>query len=145
MGKIKRSERLVNQRHELACLQKQNTELKQELEGRIAMDRDFVYRQTLVWLEHEGIPYLMEAFVAPHKEFIAHHKDLEIQHRERLAVSLTNHLVNNWEQIQRAKEWTPSEDAGFEGKIPDDIYVMRDEMTRDTPGYQDTGNSSLDI
>ena len=68
------------------------------------MDREFIYRQTLVWLEVENVPWLMESFVAPHGEFVTQHKERVIQKRQDLAESLTNHLVNNWKQIQRAKK-----------------------------------------
>ena len=82
------------------------------------MDRDFVYRQTLVWLEHE-LPW-----------------PTTFGERTKLAESLTNHLCNNWEQIQRAKA------TEFIG-IPQSAIVPY--VTRGTLEYQDTGNSSLDI
>jgi len=58
------------------------------------MDKDFVYRQTLVWLEHE-----VESCNC----------DKHVDYRRNLAESLTNHLWNNWLQMQRAKR-KPEED-----------------------------------
>ena len=52
------------------------------------MDKDFIYRQTLVWLSVErddcNIAYMS--------------KDIK-----GLAESLTNHLWNNWQLVERAK------------------------------------------
>ena len=64
------------------------------------MDRDFIYRQTLVWLEHEGVPYKME---------LGYEEDTQVNvaamelwtRRKILAESLTNHLWNNWEMVER--------------------------------------------
>ena len=53
------------------------------------MDRDFIYRQTLVWLEHQEIGSRWHA--RPWLEW------------PDLAETLTNHLWNNWEMVERAK------------------------------------------
>ena len=54
------------------------------------MDRDFIYRQVLVWLAME-IQIGLTIPIVPNE-------------RERLAESLTNHLCNNWEMVELAKE-----------------------------------------
>jgi len=59
------------------------------------MDRDFIYRQTLVWLEMEEMVPVLGIRLATNSG--------AAKERERLAESLTNHLTNNFEQIQRAK------------------------------------------
>ena len=87
------------------------------------MDRDFIKRQTLVWLERELENYDVR-------------RNGPATGRQAAAASLANHLCNNWEQIQRAKA------TEFIG-IPQSAIVPY--VTRPTPGYQDTGNSSLDI
>ncbi len=98
------------------------------------MDREFIYRQTLVWLEMENVPWLMESFVAPHREFVTQHKERVIQKRQDLAESLNQHLGNNWEQIQRAK------DVNYRrGKEALKRYKESNPVTRDTPEYYDRG------
>ena len=63
------------------------------------MDRDFIYRQILVWLEHEGPRHAL---------------DCE-EYRRRQASSLTNHLWNNWQMVERAKERNLSESCYIDG------------------------------
>ena len=92
------------------------------------MDRDFVYRQTLVWLECEEI-LRCTGKVAP---ICQNCRDRQA----RLAESLTNHLVNNWEQIQRAKGG-----SGFTMQELTDMATKKlNAIThRDTPEYYDKG------
>lgn len=62
------------------------------------MDRDFLYRQTLVWLEHEFVRVLCGS---GGDDSLTH--SLHEHARQHLAESLTNHLINNWEMVQRAE------------------------------------------
>jgi len=72
------------------------------------MDRDFLLRQTLVWLEVEGLPYTLPPEIAPPSN-LAPESAINVEahrlytHRKILAESLTNHLVNNWEIMERAQ------------------------------------------
>jgi len=54
------------------------------------MDRDFVYRQVLVWLEHEIENYDVR-------------RRGPVKARQAAAASLANHLVNNWKMVERAE------------------------------------------
>ncbi len=94
------------------------------------MDRDFVYKQTLVWLEVEQDSLDVMVAKGMRRE--------TARRREHLAESLTNHLVNNWEMVERAR--AKEVDNFIAGAAQ-----LQQELTRDAPEYQDTGNSSLDI
>ncbi len=86
------------------------------------MDKDFIKRQTLVWLEVERM-----TLAVMHKGKFG----VPRQQRELLAESLTNHLVNNWQMVERARALTltPSELA----------QALRDGViTRDTPEHYDS-------
>ena len=65
------------------------------------MERDFIYRQTLVWLETTGV-------VSGHGYYTG---ETDEEERSNMAESLTNHLINNWEMVERAKapEYTMGE------------------------------------
>ncbi len=80
------------------------------------MDKDFIYRQTLVWLEHEE-----------KEQNIEYNYGVE---RSDLAQSLTDHLWNNWQMVERANEWGESKDANFEGTI-ENITIIGDEVITD--------------
>lgn len=88
------------------------------------MDKDFIYRQTLVWLEHEGIGKNGLNF------FPSGLRDLH----KGFAESLTNHLCNNFEQVQQA--------TNFQKKLLqriEDHPLIEGYTVRDTPEYYDRG------
>ena len=63
------------------------------------MDKDCLYRQALVWLEHEEIRLRNNNNM---RELFHRHRGKE-KGRERLAESLANHLWNNWRQVELAQ------------------------------------------
>lgn len=85
------------------------------------LERDFIYRQTLVWLEVEGILRCTTGAVAPICQNCRDRQD-------RLAESLTNHLWNNWEMVERAKITKGRQNEA------EDAAAMFDGFTKDTPG-----------
>ena len=93
------------------------------------MDRDFIKRSVLVWLEMER----MKLSIMHKAEF-----GLPSIQRGEMAESLTSHLVNNWEQIQRAKLPMSMGEKTFEAEA----FIKKTSgptVTRDTPEYYDRG------
>lgn len=90
------------------------------------MDRDFIKRSVLVWLEVER-----EKLAVMHKGKFG----VPRLQREKLAESLTNHLANNWDLIQRVKHDIHRHPEN-EGPCPCSACLP---IIRDTPEYYERG------
>lgn len=95
------------------------------------MDRDFIYRQALVWLQHEFDNRRIDGSIGSHKT------------DQELAESLTNHLCNNWQMVERAKvnqtACPPTTNTPISQIGTSNMPTNQPELTRDTPAYYDRG------
>lgn len=87
------------------------------------MERDFIYRQTLVWLEHEFTEMIDGGLTS-------------YMTGKDLAESLTSHLVNNWRQIEKAQENWRARAEKAESQVEGLLIIMREAQPHLGDEYQ---------